>query len=117
MAIAQETPTAQRRGFWVTGVVVFLGWNLTTLLGALLGDALGDPKVYGFDAAAAAAFAALLWPRLRSREAVVVAVLAGLVGGAARARRAPRHTGAGGGARLRRGRERPPGRRPEGRTG
>ena len=79
VAIAQETPTAQRRGFWVTGVVVFLGWNLTTLLGALLGDALGDPKVYGFDAAAAAAFAALLWPRLRSREAVVVAVLAGLV--------------------------------------
>ncbi|MEO7234915.1 MAG: AzlC family ABC transporter permease [Lapillicoccus sp.] len=79
VAIAQETTTAQRRGFWVTGVVVFLGWNLTTLLGALLGDALGDPKVYGFDAAAAAAFAALLWPRLRSREAVVVAVLAGLV--------------------------------------
>ena len=79
VALAQETVPARRRGFWVTGVVVFLGWNLTTLLGALLGDALGDPKVYGFDAAAAAAFAALLWPRLRSREAVVVAVLAGLV--------------------------------------
>lgn len=80
VAIAQPSRAAQRRGFWVTGTAVFIGWNLTTLAGALLGDALGDPKAYGFDAAAAAAFAALLWPRLRSREAVGTAVLAGLVG-------------------------------------
>lgn len=79
VATAQSTVPASRRGFWVTGVVVFLGWNLTTLAGALLGDALGDPKAYGFDAAAAAAFAALLWPRLHSKEAVAAAVLAGLV--------------------------------------
>ena len=79
VAVAQPTRPGQQRGFWVTGVAVFVGWNLTTLAGALLGDALGDPKTYGFDAAAAAAFAALLWPRLRSREAVAAAVLAGLV--------------------------------------
>jgi predicted branched-subunit amino acid permease len=79
VANAQPTTATARRGFWVTGVVVFLGWNLTTLAGALLGDALGDPRAYGFDAAAAAAFAALLWPRLHSREAVLVAVLAALV--------------------------------------
>lgn len=79
VAIAQPSPPAQRRGFWTTGLVVYLGWNLTTLLGALLGDALGDPRLYGFDAAAAAAFAALLWPRLHSRETVIVAALAGVV--------------------------------------
>jgi predicted branched-subunit amino acid permease len=79
VAIAQAGRPAQRRGFWVTGTAVFVGWNLTTLVGALLGDALGDPKTYGFDAAAAAAFVALLWPRLTSREAVAVALLAGLV--------------------------------------
>lgn len=78
VAIGQPTRPAARRGFWITGVVVYLGWNLTTLAGALLGNALGDPKVYGFDAAAAA-FCALLWPRLRSREAAAVAVLAALV--------------------------------------
>jgi predicted branched-subunit amino acid permease len=79
VAIAQPSPAAQRRGFWMTGLVVYLGWNLTTLLGAFLGDALGDPRLFGFDAAAAAAFAAPLWPRLHSRETVVVAALAGFV--------------------------------------
>ena len=79
VAIGQTEPPAMRRGFWVTGILVFAGWNLTTLAGALLGNALGDPKVYGFDAAAAAAFCALLWPRLRSLEAGATAALAGLV--------------------------------------
>ena len=79
VAIAQPTPAAGRLGFWATGVVVYLGWNLTTLLGAVLGNALGDPRAYGFDAAAAAAFAGLLWPRLRSRDAAAVAALAAVL--------------------------------------
>ncbi|WP_411285478.1 AzlC family ABC transporter permease [Lapillicoccus sp.] len=79
VAIAQPTPAAGRLGFWATGVVVYLGWNLATLLGAVLGNALGDPRAYGFDAAAAAAFAGLLWPRLRSRDAAAVAALAAVL--------------------------------------
>ena len=79
VAIAQPTPAAGRLGFWATGVVVYLGWNLTTLLGAVVGNALGDPRAYGFDAAAAAAFAGLLWPRLRSRDAAAVAALAAVL--------------------------------------
>lgn len=79
VAIAQESPPVARRGFWVTGLVVYLGWNLTTLAGAVLGDALGGPKAYGFDAAAAAAFCALLWPRLRSRDAAAVGALAAVL--------------------------------------
>lgn len=79
VAVGQAEPRAARRGFWLTGALVFVGWNLTTLLGAILGNALGDPRVYGFDAAAAAAFCALLWPRLRSREAAAVAALAAVV--------------------------------------
>jgi predicted branched-subunit amino acid permease len=54
-------------------------WNLTTLVGAVVGNALGDPKRYGLDAAAASAFLALLWPRLKAREAQAVAVSAALV--------------------------------------
>ncbi len=76
VGLAQPEPAAQRRGFWLTGAAVFLGWNLMTLAGALLGNALGDPRQWGLDAAAAAAFAALLWPRLRSRDAAATAVLA-----------------------------------------
>ena len=79
VALAQDEPRARRIGFWATGVGIFLGWNLTTLVGALLGDVLGDPKAYGLDAAAAAAFLALLWPRLRSRQAIAVGIAAAVV--------------------------------------
>lgn len=61
---AQPSRAASRAGFWWTGAGVFVCWNACTLLGALLGDALGDPRQYGLDAAAGAAFLALLWPRL-----------------------------------------------------
>ena len=55
------------------------GWNLSTLAGALLGDVLGDPRAYGLDAAAAAAFLALLWPRLRHRQPIAVGIAAAVV--------------------------------------
>ncbi len=76
---AQPTLRGQRVGFWVTGAVIYLGWNLTTLAGALLGDLVGDVRMYGLDAAAAAAFLGLLWPRLTSKQPVAVAVAAVVV--------------------------------------
>ncbi len=79
VATAQPTASAQRWGFWVTGVVIYLGWNLTTLLGALIGDLIGDVSAYGLDAAAAAAFLGLLWPRLKQRQTQAVAVGAAFV--------------------------------------
>lgn len=79
VALAQTTPSAQRIGFWVTGVGIYVGWNASTLAGALLGDVLGDPRAWGLDAAAAAAFLALLWPRLRRRQAVAVGAAAAVV--------------------------------------
>ncbi|CAI7652239.1 unnamed protein product [Penicillium discolor] len=82
VAIAQDDPRLRRVGFWVTGVGIFLGWNLTTLVGALVGDVLGDPKAWGLDAAAAAAFLALLWPRLRQRQAVAVGIAAAVIAAA-----------------------------------
>ena len=79
VATAQESTPDQRRGFWLTGAAVYVFWNSMTLLGAVLGNALGDPKVWGLDAAAAAAFLGLLWPRLRERQALAVAALAFLI--------------------------------------
>lgn len=64
VSTAQANLAASRAGFWWTGIGVFVFWNLCTIAGALLGDALGDPRRYGLDAAAPAAFLALLWPRL-----------------------------------------------------
>lgn len=83
VALARTEPGARRLGFWVTGVGIFVGWNLMTLAGALLGDVLGDVRAYGLDAAAAAAFLALLWPRLRSRQAVAVGAAAAVIATAA----------------------------------
>jgi len=82
VALAQSEPRARRIGFWVTGVGIYVGWNLSTLGGALLGDVLGDPRAYGLDAAAAAAFLALLWPRLRRRQAIAVGVAAAVLASA-----------------------------------
>jgi len=79
VALAQPTPSASRTGFWITGIGIYVGWNAMTFVGALLGDALGDVSAFGLDAAAAAAFVGLLWPRLISREPVVVAVVAAVV--------------------------------------
>ena len=76
VAVAQPEPRAGRLGFWLTGLSVFTLWNLTTLVGALVGDALGDPRRYGLDAAAAGAFCALLWPRLHNHLTRGVALTA-----------------------------------------
>jgi predicted branched-subunit amino acid permease len=79
VAVGQRDPRATRAGFWVTGLGVFVLWNVFTLVGALAGDALGDPRAWGLDAAAAAAFLALVWPRLAGRRAQGVAALAAAV--------------------------------------
>ena len=60
-----EGVLAARLGFWATGLAIFVLWNLSTLIGAVLGNQLGDPREFGLDAAAPAAFLALLAPRLR----------------------------------------------------
>src|SRR5690606_40281215 len=72
-------PDEQRRGFWAAGLGIYVLWNLFTALGAVLGDALGDPRRWGLDGAAVAAFLGLLWPRLAEREPVAVALACALV--------------------------------------
>lgn len=79
VSTAQPTDPERRRGFWLTGFAVYVFWNLLTFVGALLGSQLGDPSALGLDAAAAAAFLALLWPRLKQFQPLVVAVAAAFV--------------------------------------
>ena len=79
VSVTQGDARASRLGFWVTGLGVFVLWNLATLLGALVGHALVDPRTYGLDAAACAAFIALLWPRLRDRETIAIAAAGAVI--------------------------------------
>jgi len=83
VATAQDTEEAGRLGFWATGITIFVLWNLATLLGALGAGLVSDPRVLGLDAAAPAAFLALLAPRMRAREPWAVALGAAVVAGLA----------------------------------
>jgi predicted branched-subunit amino acid permease len=67
---------AMRAGFWMTGLGVFLFWNLFTLAGAVGAKAMGNPASWGLDAAVPAAFLGLVWPRLTSLLDRVLAVSA-----------------------------------------
>lgn len=75
MATAQRLPADQERGFWVAGASVFVFWNVGTLVGALGGNAIGDPATFGLDAAFPAGFVALVVPHLRSLEGRVAAAI------------------------------------------
>ncbi|MFH9333859.1 AzlC family ABC transporter permease [Streptomyces althioticus] len=80
VSLAQPTRRAARLGFLVTGLSLYVLWNLTTLLGALGADAIGDTKAWGLDAAGPAVFLALLAPMLRTGTEWAVAALAVLLG-------------------------------------
>jgi predicted branched-subunit amino acid permease len=79
MSIGRTSDRAARLGFYATGLSVLALWNLGTLVGVVGASALQHPRVLGLDAAVPAAFLALLGPRLRGREAWVVALVAAMV--------------------------------------
>ena len=76
VSTSQHSLEDQRKGFWYTGVAVFVFWNLATIFGALIGAVLSDPKVFGLDAAAAAALFALVWPRIQQSTGAIIAAVA-----------------------------------------
>lgn len=78
MSVAQEDERAADEAFWWTGFALFAFWNLGTFVGASLGDLVGDPDVWGLDAAFPASFVALLGPHLSTAPGRV----AGIVGAA-----------------------------------
>jgi predicted branched-subunit amino acid permease len=74
MSLARESDAANRLGFWSTGLSVYVLWNLGTAIGALAAEALPNTHAIGLDAAAPAAFLALLAPRVRRRSTLTLAV-------------------------------------------
>ncbi|MGW2110326.1 AzlC family ABC transporter permease [Streptomyces sp. NPDC001948] len=79
VTLPQPTRRAARIGFAVTGLTLYVLWNLTTLLGALGAEALGDTDAWGLDAASPAVFLALLAPMLKSTTERVTAAIAVLL--------------------------------------
>ncbi|MCX5611840.1 MULTISPECIES: AzlC family ABC transporter permease [unclassified Streptomyces] len=80
VALAQPDRKSARLGFTVTGLSLYVLWNLTTLLGALGAEAIGDTAAWGLDAAGPAVFLALLAPMLKTATERAVAALALVLG-------------------------------------
>ncbi len=78
MAIGRDRDgeAASRLAFWATGAAIYVLWNSLTLAGAVAAGALPDPRKFGLDAVAPAAFLALLAPRLRGRGPLGIAAAA-----------------------------------------
>ena len=83
MGLAQDEEAfdgrASRLAFWATGLSVYLLWNLATFIGALSVSTIGDPKSFGLDAAIAAGLFALVWPQIKSRVDLSVALGGALI--------------------------------------
>ncbi len=80
VALAQPDRKSARLGFTVTGLTLYVLWNVTTLLGALGAEAIGDTRAWGLDAAGPAVFLALLAPMLKTATERAVAALALVLG-------------------------------------
>ncbi len=61
-----------------TGVSMFLGWNLGTMIGLAIGRLLPDPRQLGLDFVVTLSFLAVLVPAVRTRIAVLVVIVAAL---------------------------------------
>lgn len=81
-ALGRVGTQERRRAYWLTGLTLFVTWNLGTVLGGLLGS-IGDPAALGLDAAFPAGLLALLLPSLRDRRTRAVATLGAVIAVAA----------------------------------
>jgi 4-azaleucine resistance transporter AzlC len=68
------TPAFDRLILLGVGVTLWFAWVGGTAVGALLGQAIGDPSAFGLDGAFTALFVALLAAQLRDRRRVAAAV-------------------------------------------
>jgi predicted branched-subunit amino acid permease len=53
-------------------IIVNIFWNFFTFLGALGASKIGNPSVWGLDAAVPAAFCGLVWPRLKNKRQFII---------------------------------------------
>lgn len=73
LGIAQDDPKDIASAFWAGGISVFVFWNIGTLIGALGGQAIGDPNALGLDAAFPAGFISLAAGSLRHQAGRIAA--------------------------------------------
>jgi predicted branched-subunit amino acid permease len=85
-AFAMATGHFRRGGrslayYFTFAIALYLLWNLATIGGIVLGDAIGDPRRYGIDFAITATFIGIVVLAIRHRIDAVIAIVAALVAG------------------------------------
>jgi branched chain amino acid efflux pump len=68
--------------YFTFAVALFVLWNVATVIGIVVGEAIGDPRRFGVDFAITATFIGIVVLAIRHRADVTVAVVAALVAGA-----------------------------------
>jgi 4-azaleucine resistance transporter AzlC len=76
------TPRFDRRVLLAIGGALYVAWVAGTAIGALAGQAIGDPSAFGLDGAFAALFTALLAAQLRDRPPIAAAAIGGTIAAA-----------------------------------
>jgi 4-azaleucine resistance transporter AzlC len=85
-AFAMATGHFRRGGrslayYFVFAISLYVLWNIATVAGIVLGDAIGDPRRYGIDFAITATFTGIVVLAIRHRSDAVIALVAALVAG------------------------------------
>jgi 4-azaleucine resistance transporter AzlC len=78
-ALAQPDPARRRAAYWLTGIGLFVLWQIGTLIGIGVGSNIADPTQFGLDAAFPAALLLLIVPRLREAVGLRVGLAAAAV--------------------------------------
>ena len=73
--IAQRDPVKRRAVFVAFGFMMFILWNLGTVIGVLAVQAVGDPNALGLDAAGPMVLLALVVPSLRDKHSLKAALI------------------------------------------
>jgi len=68
--------------YFTFAIALFVLWNLATVIGIVVGGAIGDPRRFGVDFAITATFIGIVVLALRHREDIVIALVSALVAGA-----------------------------------
>ncbi len=72
---------ADRWGYWFAGIATtFIPWNLATIAGVLVGEALPDPRRFGLDVVFPAAMAGLAVALATGRREVIAAIVGAALG-------------------------------------
>lgn len=79
LSLAQPEAGDREPAFWAGGLSVFGFWNLGTLVGAVGGEAIGDPGALGLDAAFPAGFIALAAPAFGHRRGIAAGAAGALI--------------------------------------